>query len=380
MTEVVPAGGIESKRGRVLITGGAGFLGVNLAGRLLDEGTPVVVLDNLARPGADDNLRWLAERYPNLLRTEIADVRDRQALGQAVLGVATVYHFAAQTAVSASIADPTLDFDVNARGTLNLLEVLRALDTPPTLIFASSSKVYGTLSELPLREARRRYVLAGEAEDLRGIGESRPLCFQTPYGCSKGAADQYVLDAARTFGLPACALRLSCVFGPHQVGNPEQGWVTHFLKAALNDRRVTIFGDGKQVRDLLYIEDLVDALLLAAEKIDGLRGQAFNLGGGSANALSVLEVLALVEELRGATLTIDFGEWRAGDQRYYVSDYRAFARETGWRPQADLRTGLVRTYEWLAERRAAAIDLPVTATSTPPAARDNASTIGPPDE
>ncbi|MFT3828641.1 MAG: GDP-mannose 4,6-dehydratase [Opitutaceae bacterium] len=380
MTEVVPAGGLASKRGSVLITGGAGFLGVNLAGRLLDEGTPVVVLDNLVRPGAAENLRWLTERYPNLLRTEIADVRDRPALERALRGVATVYHLAAQTAVATSLADPVLDFEVNAGGTLNLLEALRSLPAPPSLIFASSAKVYGALSDLPLREARRRYVLAGEAEALRGIGEARPLCFQTPYGCSKGAADQYVLDAARTFGLPACVLRLSCVFGPHQCGNPEQGWVTHFLDAALHDRRVAIFGDGKQVRDLLYVEDLVHALLLAEEKIAGLRGQAFNLGGGSANALSVLEVLALVEELRGSTLAIDFGEWRAADQRYYVSDYRAFARETGWRPQIDLRTGLVRTYEWLAARRAAAADLPISTAATPAAGRDAVSTVGPPDE
>ncbi len=379
MTEVAPAGGLERRRGPVLITGGAGFLGVNLAGRLLDEGTPVVVFDNLASPGADTNLRWLAERYPNLLRTEIADIRDRAALARAARGMATVYHFAAQTAVTASLADPVLDFEVNARGTLNVVEVLRNMETPPTLIHASSAKVYGALGDLPLREARRRYVLAGEPEALRGIGEGRPLCFETPYGCSKGAADQYVLDAARTFGLPACVLRLSCVFGPHQVPAPEQGWVTHFLGAALNDRHVTIFGDGKQVRDLLYVEDLVAALLLAEEKIAGLRGHAFNLGGGSANALSVLEILALVEELRGATLAIDFGEWRAGDQRYYVSDYRSFARETGWRPQVDLRTGLLRTYEWLAAHRAAASDVPISS-AAPAGARDIAATFGAPDE
>lgn len=338
-------------RGETLITGGAGFIGTNLAAYLLAQGAAVHVFDNLARPGVAENLRWLSQRFPRALRVTIADLGNAAAVGQAVAGAAHVFHCAAQVAVTASMADPLADFETNARGTLHLLEAIRRQPRPPTLLFTSTNKVYGSLGDIPLRETRRRYVVAGEPEALRGVGESRPLSFQTPYGCSKGAADQYVLDYARTYKLPACVFRMSCIYGPHQWGTEDQGWVAHFVLRALAGQPITIYGDGKQVRDILHVDDLVAAFLLAEQHIETLRGQPFNLGGGAANAWSLLELAAYLEEIGGRPVTLEMDDWRPGDQRYYISDTRRFSHETGWRPQIDGRTGIAALHRWLAARR-----------------------------
>src|SRR3954470_3232450 len=246
----------------VLITGGAGFIATNVADRLLRQGCRVRLFDNLSREGVEENVQWLRAEHRGRVEFRFGDVRDSTAVRNALLGVRRVFHFAAQVAVTTSLVDPFLDFDVNARGTLNLLEAVRAMDNRPSLLFTSTNKVYGHLEDLALRSGARRY----EPEPTvarRGISEARPLDFHSPYGCSKGASKQYVLDYARTFSLPAVVFRMSCIYGPHQFGTEDQGWVAHFLRSAAAGNPITIYGDGHQVRDVLFIDDLVDALLVA---------------------------------------------------------------------------------------------------------------------
>jgi CDP-paratose 2-epimerase len=337
----------------VLITGGAGFIGCNLADRLLSDGCPVLVFDNLSRAGVEQNLDWLRRKHPGRVQIEMADVRDRYALRRAVQRASQVFHLAAQVAVTTSLSDPVEDFEVNLVGTLNLLEELRALDHPPPLIYTSTNKVYGHLDDLSLRASRSRY----EPRSPRGrsVAEDRPLSFQSPYGCSKGAADQYVVDYARSFGLPAAVFRMSCIYGPHQFGTEDQGWVAHFLIRALEGRPVSIYGTGLQVRDLLFIEDLVDALLLAQRHIAEISGSAFNIGGGAENTVSLLELMGLINDIHGSQPKTHFEPWRVADQRYYVSDTTKFHNVTGWSPRVGVREGVARLYRWLAESRPAAV-------------------------
>src|SRR3954468_6945760 len=264
-----------------LITGGAGFIATNVADRLLRDGWRVRLFDNLSRAGVEQNVRWLrgvhrpAERAADSpVELIVGDVRDRAAVRRAVDGVSRVFHFAAQVAVTTSLTDPLLDFEINARGTLNLLEAIRSLESRPSLLFTSTNKVYGHLADVPLRALSSRY----EPEDGRlghGISERRALDFHSPYGCSKGAAEQYVLDYARTCGLRATVFRMSCIYGPHQFGTEDQGWVAHFIIQALNRRALTVYSDGKQVRDLLFVDDLVEALVGAQDHINQITGQVF---------------------------------------------------------------------------------------------------------
>jgi len=338
------------RRGHVLITGGAGFIGSNLANHLLSSGRNVLIFDNLSRAGSEVNLEWLREEHGDRLQVEVADVRDRQALRAAVRSAEQVFHFAAQVAVTTSLVDPLHDFEVNVGGTVNLLEEIRRLDNPPPLLFTSTNKVYGGLSDLALEGNCTRYQPL-DAGLRTGINEDRLLDFHSPYGCSKGAADQYVRDYARTFGLPAVVFRMSCIYGLHQMGNEDQGWVAHFLIRALEGKPIVIYGDGMQVRDILFADDLVDAFLLAQANIRTLSGQAFNIGGGLGNTISLLELLDLVEQLHGAKPAIRSQQWRPGDQRYYVSDTRRFKAATGWAPKVTARAGIERLFQWLAESR-----------------------------
>jgi CDP-paratose 2-epimerase len=338
----------EHRRARpVLITGGAGFIGCNLADRLLSTGRRVIILDNLARPGVEHNLRWLSRKHGERVQVDVADVRDAYAVGRAVRHARLVYHFAAQVAVTTSLTDSVCDFEINARGTLNVLEALRRLNDPPPLLFTSTNKVYGALEDLPLLEGGSRYEPADEQIREFGVGEDRPLQFHSPYGCSKGAADQYVLDYARTFSLPTVVFRMSCIYGPHQFGNEDQGWVAHFLIRALAGLPVTLYGDGMQVRDVLFVEDLVTALQVALEEIDITAGQAFNIGGGPANTTSLLELIDMLSHLQGQNIETHFEEWRLADQRFYVSDTRRFSEATGWQASVGIRQGVERLMNWL---------------------------------
>jgi CDP-paratose 2-epimerase len=339
--------------GSVLITGGAGFVATNVAHRLLTAGQPVIVFDNLSRPGVEQNLEWLRELHGDLVRIEIGDVRDVEALSHVVRQARQVYHFAAQVAVTTSLTDPFHDFEVNARGTLNLLEAVRSCERPPSVLFTSTNKVYGHLEDVGLRQGRTRYEPVNAATRRDGISEARCLEFHSPYGCSKGVAEQYVLDYARTFGLRTVVFRMSCIYGPHQFGTEDQGWVAHFLIAALRGEPLAIYGDGLQVRDILFVDDLVDAMVLAQDNIDAISGQAFNIGGGPAHTVSLVELLDLIGDLIGRRPIARTQPWRTADQRYYVSDTRKFSEATGWRPSVSVREGVASLLDWLVANRVA---------------------------
>lgn len=335
----------------VLVTGGAGFIGCNIADRLANEGHDVIVYDALARAGVERNLAWLKERHPRRVTEMVADIRDRDQLSAAVGNAKAVFHMAAQVAVTTSLSDPRNDFDVNVLGTFNVLEAARACAAPPPVIFASTNKVYGDLVDVEMALEGGAYLPADPRLRARGIGEARPLDFHTPYGCSKGAADQYVLDYARSFGIPAAVLRMSCIYGHRQMGTEDQGWVAHFLISALEGRRISLYGDGCQVRDILDVSNAVDAYLAAWRAIDQVSGRAFNLGGGPANAVSLRQIIAYIEELLGREVDLSFADWRAGDQRYFVADTSAAEAALGLKPKLAWREGVARLAEWLAQER-----------------------------
>jgi CDP-paratose 2-epimerase len=331
---------------KVLVTGGAGFIGCNLADRLAAGGAQVLVLDALARPGVERNLAWLQSRHGAAITACIADVRDADAVAAAIRGADAVFHLAAQVAVTTSLVAPVADFDVNVRGALNVLEAARPSRVP--VIFASTNKVYGDLADVPLELVGDAYRPCDPVLRASGVDEHRPLDFHTPYGCSKGAADQYVLDYARSFGLPTCVLRMSCIYGPRQMGTEDQGWVAHFLIQALQGEPIRIYGDGRQVRDILQVEDAVSAYLAALARIQKVAGRAFNLGGGPANAVSLLQLVGRIERFTGRKAQVEFGAWRAGDQRYYVSDPSAARRALGLSRPTPWREGVAALARWLA--------------------------------
>jgi len=342
----------KSKRA-VVITGGCGFVGCNLADALCSQEQPVVLYDNLSRPGVEQNAEWLRARHGDLIELEIADTRDSQTLGKCVDNAAAIFHFAAQVAVTTSLTAPVYDFDINARATLNLLEHLRDSRNPPPIIFTSTNKVYGSLEDIDLRLNGDRYEPVDETIRACGISEHQQLDFYSPYGCSKGAADQYIVDYARTFGLPAVVFRMSCIYGPHQFGTEDQGWVAHFLINALEHRQITIYGDGKQVRDVLFVDDLVQAFLLARKHIRTLSGQVFNIGGGVENTTSLRELLSLIGQLHEGKPRIRLANWRPGDQRYYVTNFSKFHTATGWTPRVGKLQGIRKLYDWLRTSRQA---------------------------
>lgn len=332
----------------LLVTGGAGFIGANLADRVASAGRGVVVLDALSRPGVEANLDWLRERHGTRVRAVVADIRDRAALEEAVAGAGAVVHLAAQVAVTTSLADPLEDFAVNAGGTLALLEAVRRQPAPPPVVFASTNKVYGNLAGEPFERRGERWAPLDAGLLSHGIAEGRPLDLHTPYGCSKGVADQYVLDYARQYGLRTAVLRMSCVYGPRQFGTEDQGWVAHFLLRALAGEEIALFGDGRQVRDVLHVSDAVDAYLALLARIDRLAGRAFNLGGGPRNAVSLLELIRAAEAVVGRPVRARHEPERAGDQRWFVADTRLIERETGWRARVGWREGLGDLHRWLA--------------------------------
>ncbi|HET6725362.1 MAG TPA: NAD-dependent epimerase/dehydratase family protein [Gammaproteobacteria bacterium] len=345
---------LESSQAPVLITGGAGFVGTNLAARLVGEGRAVRILDNLSRPGVERNLEWLRQRCGKSVEFIAGDTRNTRVVDRAVDGCTQIFHLAAQVAVTTSLEDPRADFDVNLGGTLNVLEAARRQPHPPGIVFTSTNKVYGELGDVALDEEQTRYCPHAAHIARAGIDESRPLDFHSPYGCSKGGADQYILDYARCYGLPTVVFRMSCIYGPHQFGTEDQGWVAHFLIRARDGQPITIYGDGKQVRDVLFVEDLVSAFLLAESNIANLAGQAFNIGGGPKNAISLLELIDVIEELQGVKPRLDFAGWRTGDQPWYVSDTTRFGAATGWRPRVRMRDGIGRLHDWLEGARSGA--------------------------
>jgi CDP-paratose 2-epimerase len=333
----------------VLITGGSGFIGSNLADRLADEGHRVRIFDALARPGVEDNLEWLTSRHGDRIEPVIADIRDARRLSQAAHGIDVAFHFAAQVAVTSSMSDPTDDLAINIGGTFNLLEAIRTSGRPVPLIFASTNKVYGDLAAFGSRLTLAGYAPTDPELARHGVSEQQALDFHTPYGCSKGAADQYVVDYARSFSLPTAVLRMSCIYGERQMGTEDQGWVAHFVTRALKGQPITLYGDGQQVRDVLHVGDAVSAYIAAWNAIDRIGGCVFNLGGGPANAVSLRMLLDHVGQLLDRRLDITTSEWRPGDQRWFVADTRRIDTKLALPPKLGWRGGVERLTDWLAD-------------------------------
>ncbi|MCV0397211.1 MAG: NAD-dependent epimerase/dehydratase family protein [Rhizobiaceae bacterium] len=335
----------------IVVTGGSGFIGSNLAASFLSDGEEVVVLDNLSRPGVEQNLQWLKDCFGERVHACVADTRDGPSIEPVLADARAVFHLAAQTAVTTSLADPVEDFEVNARATLNVLEGVRRAGTDIPVIFASTNKVYGSLDDLEMIELEDRYMPAAKSVRRFGIGENRKLDFCTPYGCSKGVADQYVLDYASSFGIPSAVMRMSCIYGPRQFGTEDQGWVAHFLIRALAGESITVFGNGKQVRDILHVDDAVAAYRAVYRSMKPGQAVRYNLGGGVGNAVSLRMVLARIAELLGRKPVVEHEGWRCGDQEYFVADTRRLTRATGWRPSIGWHEGLETLCTWLIENR-----------------------------
>ncbi|MGQ9491167.1 MAG: NAD-dependent epimerase/dehydratase family protein [Anaerolineae bacterium] len=336
---------------RILITGGAGFIGCNLAAASIEAGHQVTLFDNLSRRGSAANLAWLQETFGASAFAFIqGDIRDYPAILRAAEGQEAIYHLAAQTAVTTSVTDPRSDFEINALGTFNVLEAARNAGHDPVFIYSSTNKVYGGMEDAPAVELATRYELPDYPQ---GVGEDRPLDFHSPYGCSKGAADQYVRDYFRIYGLKSVVFRQSCIYGQRQMGVEDQGWVAWFVIAAITGKPITIYGDGKQVRDLLHVDDLVRAFQMATARIDVTQGRIYNLGGGPANALSIwAEFGPLLSKLVGhKVVPAAFRNWRPGDQPVFIADVRKAAAEFGWMPQIGVREGIARLVEWVRVNR-----------------------------
>ena len=314
---------------RILITGGAGFLGVNATQHLIADGWHATVLDNLSRPGTERNLKWLLTQHPTQTTFIKDDVRNASAMARHVKNQEAILHLAGQVAVTTSLLDPSADFDVNARGTLNLLEAVRLNNPEAPFVFASTNKVYGKL-------------------DRNNVAckESQPIDFHSPYGCSKGAADQYVRDYARCFHMNTVVLRQSCIYGAHQYGTEDQGWVAHFVHSIINDRPMTIYGDGTQVRDLLDARDLCAFYSNVIQNIDKTRGEIYNVGGGPQNQRNLLEVIEQIGKLTHRKPQYTFADWREGDQTYYVSDITKAKKALDWEPKVSFDRGLGDLIAW----------------------------------
>jgi CDP-paratose 2-epimerase len=334
----------------LFVTGGAGFIGCNSVEHFLRRGDHVTIYDNFSRAGGESNLAWLREHHgTERLRVVRGDIRDVDALGAAIAGSDAVLHLAGQVAVTTSVAEPREDFEINALGTFNVLEAVRLVCPDAALIYASSNKVFGKMEEVAIAEEPTRYRYANFPN---GIPEAYPLDFHSPYGCSKGAGDQYVRDYARIYGLKSVVLRQSCIYGTRQFGVEDQGWVAHFVIAAVTGRSITIYGDGRQVRDLLYISDLVDLYQRVIERIEDVRGEVFNVGGGPERSLSIwAEFGPLLEQLRGEPLAVTHDTWRPGDQPVFIADIRKLRDRLGWEPTVSVVDGVRRLYDWVAANR-----------------------------
>ncbi|MCK6581737.1 MAG: SDR family NAD(P)-dependent oxidoreductase [Anaerolineales bacterium] len=331
-----------------LVTGGAGFIGSNYVHRLLKRGEKVTIYDNLSR--TKRNIEWLKKEFgENAFDVVVGDVRDASRIAEAASRSDVIVHLAGQVAVTTSVTNPRDDFESNALGTFNVMEAARSSGRNPIVIYASTNKVYGGMEEVELFEEPTRW----RYKDLvNGCPETQPLDFHSPYGCSKGTGDQYARDYARIYGLPTVVFRQSCIYGPRQFGIEDQGWVAWFMIAAVTGRPMTIYGDGKQVRDILHVDDLMNAYDLAIEKMDIAKGQVYNLGGGPANVMSIwAEFGPRLEKLLGGTIEVARGDWRPGDQKVFYADISKAKRELGWEPKINVEEGVTMLFEWVKANR-----------------------------
>jgi CDP-paratose 2-epimerase len=335
---------------KFLITGGAGFIGSNFVSRLLQRGEQVTIFDNLSRSGSRHNLEWLRETYgDNTFKLVIGDVRDAKAIQDASRESNVIVHLAAQVAVTTSVFKPREDFEINAFGTFNVLEAARASRKNPVVLYSSTNKVYGGMDDVEVVEQSTRY----NYDTLpNGASETQPLDFHSPYGCSKGAGDQYVRDYFRIYDLPTVVFRQSCIYGTRQFGVEDQGWVAWFVIAAITGHAISIYGDGKQVRDILFVEDLLDAYDAALSQINRAAGKVYNLGGGANNTLSIWEEFCpLLEKMVGHSIPVTKGDWRPGDQKVYISDISKAEKELGWKPRIGVKEGVQRLFDWVSANR-----------------------------
>ncbi|HCK64638.1 MAG TPA: CDP-paratose 2-epimerase [Anaerolineae bacterium] len=333
-----------------LVTGGAGFIGSNYVHHLLTRGEKVTIYDNLSRGGAPRNLEWLKNEFgDNAFELVVGDIKDAQKIAQAAKNADVIMHLAGQVAVTTSVVNPRDDFESNALGTFNVLEAARASGKNPIFIYASTNKVYGGMEDVELYEEPTRW----RYKDLvNGCPETQPLDFHSPYGCSKGTGDQYVRDYARMYDLPTVVFRQSCIYGPRQFGIEDQGWVAWFIIAAVMGKDITVYGDGKQVRDILHVDDLMNAYDLAVEKIDVAKGQVYNMGGGPENVMSIwAEFGPKLEKYIGETIEVARGDWRPGDQKVFYADISKAEKELGWRPSINVERGVQMLFEWVKENK-----------------------------
>lgn len=330
---------------RIFITGGAGFIGINSANYFIDKGWDVDILDNFSRAGARSNIKWLKEKKKKFSVVE-GDVRfDHEKLRKGVKNADLVIHLAGQVAVTSSVINPREDFEENALGTFNVLEAIRTIKVNPILIYSSTNKVYGSLEDLKIIEKKTRYEIADKKS---GISEEQCLDFHSPYGCSKGVGDQYVRDYSRIYGLNTIVFRQSCIYGSRQFGIEDQGWVAWFIIALTKNRPITIFGNGKQVRDLLYVEDLIKAYELAAKNINKTKGKVYNIGGGPKNTISIwIELKPILEKLFNRKIGTSFAKIRPGDQPIYVSNIKLAEKDFGWKPEINVEKGVEKLFNWV---------------------------------
>jgi CDP-paratose 2-epimerase len=344
----------------VLVTGGAGFIGSHAAAYYDDIGVSVTALDNLSRVETLDsdadrdtaryNWEYLAKEHPDVNRVK-ADIRDSDRLESIIEGHDAIVHTAGQVAVTASLEDPRTDFEINAEGTFNVLEAARKADSDPAVAFTSTNKVYGNnVNDVPVRKEKTRYCYDDLNYDA-GIRENFSIdgCQHTPYGTSKLAADLYIQDYAARGVIDAAVFRMSCIYGPRQFGNEDQGWVAHFAISTMEDQPLTIFGDGRQVRDVLYVDDLIRAYDAFLSDPEG-KPAVYNIGGGSENTTSLLEFLDLLEEQTGNRADVRFDDWREGDQKVYVSDVSRARDALNWQPRVNFDTGVERFVQWYQNR------------------------------
>lgn len=333
-----------------LITGGAGFIGSNYVYRLLKRGEKVIIYDNFVRAGAPRNLEWLKKEFgESAFEVIVADVRDAARIAEASKSADVIVHLASQVAVTTSVINPREDFEINALGTFNVLEAARLSGKKPIVIYSSTNKVYGGMDDVEVVEDATRW----HYKDLPfGASEEQALDFHSPYGCSKGTGDQYVRDYYRIYDIPTVVLRQSCIYGPRQFGVEDQGWLAWMLIAAVTGKQITIYGDGKQVRDVLHVEDLLNAYDLAIQKNEIAKGQVYNMGGGTSNVLAIWsEFGPIIERLLGKKLDVKRGDWRPGDQKVFYADYRKAEAELGWKPQISLEEGIERLFQWVRENK-----------------------------
>ena len=329
-----------------LITGGAGFIGSNYAHRLLERGEDVTIFDNLSREGTEKNLEWLYTQHgKNAFQFIQGDVREREAIEKAVSGKQVIVHLAAQVAVTTSVTDPREDFEINGLGTFNTLEAARKTNEKPIVLYASTNKVYGGMENVRVKEEPTRYAYV---DYPKGINELYPLDFHSPYGCSKGCGDQYVRDYQRMYGIRSVVFRQSCIYGTRQFGIEDQGWLAWFVIAAVQNKPITIYGDGKQVRDVLFVDDLLNAYDAAIANIDNAAGEVFNVGGGAENTISVWKEFApMLEKKLGKKILTETSTWRPGDQKIYVSDISKAKKVLQWQPEVGVEEGISRLVEWV---------------------------------